>query len=146
MARRAVSAVWRCSLRRCAARASSRPLREKTACPSCAAWARTRRPMDGALALAGGKPLTRLLDGVRRGGRVAFPNGVEPAPRKRRGLSFKSYDASVGIREFEQLRRAIEAAQLKVPIAASYPLAQAAKAHKRLAKGHVLGKVVLRVR
>jgi len=32
------------------------------------------------LALAGGKPLTRLLDAVRRGSRVAFPNGVEPAP------------------------------------------------------------------
>jgi hypothetical protein len=33
-----------------------------------------------------------------------------------------------------------------VPIAASYPLAQAAKAHARLAKRHVLGKIALRVR
>jgi NADPH:quinone reductase len=102
--------------------------------------------VDAVLALAGGKPLTQLLDAVRRGGRVAFPNGVEPAPRKRRGLSVKSYDAVAGVREFERLGRAIEAARLKVPITAAYPLDQAAKAHQRLAKGHVLGKIVLRIR
>jgi hypothetical protein len=31
--------------------------------------------VDAVLAFVGGKPLTRLLDGVRHGGRVAFPNG-----------------------------------------------------------------------
>jgi NADPH2:quinone reductase len=102
--------------------------------------------VDAVLALAGGKPLTRLLEAVRRGGRVAFPNGVEPAARKRRGLSVKSYDGTPGVREFEQLGRAIEAARLKVPIAAAYPLEQAARAHERLEKGHVLGKIVLRIR
>lgn len=102
--------------------------------------------VDAVLAFAGGKPLTRLLDGVRHGGRLAFPNGVEPAPRKRRGVSVQSYDAMPGVRQFERLGRAIAAARLEVPIAASYPLAQAAKAHARLAKGHVLGKIVLRVR
>jgi NADPH2:quinone reductase len=32
----------------------------------------------------------------------------------------------------------------RVPIAAAFPLADAAKAHERLAAGHVLGKIVLR--
>jgi NADPH:quinone reductase-like Zn-dependent oxidoreductase len=102
--------------------------------------------VDAVLAFAGGKPLERLLDAVRRGGRVAFPNGIEPAPRKRRGLSVRAYDARSGVREFERLERAIEAARLEVPIARSYPLEQAARAHERLAEGHVLGKIVLRVR
>ena len=102
--------------------------------------------VDAVLAFAGGRPLTRLLEALRRGGRVAFPNGIEPAPRKRRGLSIKSYDASPGVREFERLGRAIAAARLKVPIAASYPLQKAAKAHERLDEHHVLGKIVLRVR
>jgi NADPH:quinone reductase-like Zn-dependent oxidoreductase len=101
--------------------------------------------VDAVLAFAGGKPLTRLLDGVRHGGRVAFPNGVEPAPRKRRGLSLQSYDATPGVREYDRLRRAITAARLEVPIGASHPLAEAAKAHLRLTKRHVLGKIVLRV-
>jgi NADPH:quinone reductase len=101
--------------------------------------------VDAVLALSGGKPLTRLLDAVRRGGRIAFPNGVAPAPRKRRGLSVKSYDATPGVRELERLTRAVEAAGLDAAIAASYPLKQASKAHQRIAKGHVLGKIVLRV-
>jgi NADPH:quinone reductase len=102
--------------------------------------------VDAVLALSGGKPLTRLLEAVRRGGRLAYPNGVEPVPRKRRGLSVESYDAMPGVREFARLSRAVDAARLKVPVAASYSLGQVAKAHQRLGKGHVLGKLVLRVR
>jgi NADPH:quinone reductase-like Zn-dependent oxidoreductase len=102
--------------------------------------------VDAVLALAGGPALTRLLDTLKRGGRVAFPNGVEPAPRKRRGIKILAYDGTPGVREFERLGRAIEKAQLKVPIAASYSLARAAAAHQRLVNGHVLGKIVLRVR
>ncbi len=102
--------------------------------------------VDAVLALAGGSALPQLLDAVKRGGRVAFPNGVEPAPRKRRGIQVIAYDGTPGVREFERLGRAIEKARIEVAIAASYPLDQAASAHKRLAKGHVLGKIVLRVR
>jgi len=32
-----------------------------------------------------------------------------------------------------------------VPIAAEFPLAEAAKSHERLEAGHLLGKVVLRI-
>jgi NADPH:quinone reductase-like Zn-dependent oxidoreductase len=102
--------------------------------------------IDAVLALAGGTALDRCLSTVRRGGRVAYPNGMEPEPRPREGLKITSYDAVPGVREFERLGRAVEAAELEVPIAACYPLAEAAAAHERLARGHVLGKIVLRVR
>src|ERR1700693_6397839 len=52
----------------------------------------------------------------------------------------------VRVREFQRLGRAVEAAKLEVPIAGAYALADAAKAHERLAAGHVLGKIVLRTR
>jgi NADPH:quinone reductase-like Zn-dependent oxidoreductase len=102
--------------------------------------------VDAVLALAGGDALERILDAVRRGGRLAYPNGVEPEPRKRRGIEIIAYDAVAGVREFERLGRSVEEAKLQVPIAAAYPLAEAAKAHERLAAGHVLGKSVLRIR
>ena len=102
--------------------------------------------VDAVLALAGGPPLTRCLDALRPGGRVAYPNGVEPAPRKRRGIDVISYDAVAGVTEFRRLNKAVEKARLRVPIAAVYSLEQAAKAHQHIAKGHVLGKIVLRVR
>ena len=57
-----------------------------------------------------------------------------------------SFDAVAGVREFERLGRAVEGAGLQVPIGAAYPLEQAAKAHEWLAEGHVLRKIVLRIR
>jgi NADPH:quinone reductase-like Zn-dependent oxidoreductase len=102
--------------------------------------------IDAVLALASGEALDRCLDALRRGGRVAFPSGVRPEPKSRAGISIVRYDAIAGPREFERLNQAISAAKLEVPIAAEYPLADAAKAHERLDAGHVLGKVVLRIR
>src|ERR1700730_5390120 len=102
--------------------------------------------IDAVLALAGGPALTRCLNALRRGGRLAYSNGVEPEPRKRHGIETISYDAVAGVREFQRLGRAVEEAKLQVPIAGVYPLADAARAHERLAAGHVLGKIVLRIR
>jgi NADPH:quinone reductase-like Zn-dependent oxidoreductase len=102
--------------------------------------------VDAVLGLAGGDALEECLKTLRSGGRAAYPNGVEPEPRKRPGIKITAYDAVAGDREFEQLNRAVTAAKLKVHIAAAYSLADAAKAHERLAAGHVLGKIVLRIR
>jgi NADPH:quinone reductase-like Zn-dependent oxidoreductase len=102
--------------------------------------------IDAVLALAGGDSLERCLDALRAGGRVAFPSGVRPEPKARAGISIVRYDAIAGSQEFERLNQAILAAKLQVPIAAEYPLADAAKAQERLEAGHVLGKVILRIR
>jgi len=102
--------------------------------------------VDALLALAGGDALERCLEAVRDGGRVAYPNGVEPKPRKRRGIEIIAYDGTAGVREFEHLGRAIEEAKPKIQIAGEFALADASKAHERLAAGHVLGKIVLRIR
>jgi NADPH:quinone reductase-like Zn-dependent oxidoreductase len=102
--------------------------------------------IDAILALAGGDELERALDALRPGGKIAYPNGIEPEPKKRRGIRFIPYDGIAGVREFRRLNVAVEAAKLKVPIAEAFPLVKAAKAHERLAEGHVLGKIVLRIR
>jgi NADPH2:quinone reductase len=100
---------------------------------------------DALLAFVGGEELTRCLDTVKGGGRMAYPNGIEPEPRKRRGLRIKSYDAESGARQFERLNAAVEESRLQVPIAAVFPLNEVARAHERIENGHVLGKVVLDV-
>ena len=102
--------------------------------------------LDAALILAGGPAQKPLLNLVRPGGRVAYPNGVEPAPQPRPDLRVIAYNGVDGAREFQRFNRAVEAAKLVVPIAASFELADAAKAHQRLAVRPVLGKIVLRVR
>jgi len=102
--------------------------------------------IDALLALAGGDALEQCVRQVRPGGRVAHPNGVEPEPRPRPRIRILSYDAEASPRNSAKLERAVDESRLQVPIAATYPLAQAAKAHERLEKGHVLGRIVLRIR
>jgi NADPH:quinone reductase len=102
--------------------------------------------LDAALALAGGPTLERCLDLVRERGRVAYPNGVEPELRSRPDVKVVGYDAEVGRKQLEALDRAVEEAHLRVPIAAAYPLEQADRAHARVEQGHVIGRVVLKVR
>jgi NADPH2:quinone reductase len=102
--------------------------------------------IDAVLALAGGDVLEDCLDLVKRGGRIAWPNGIWPEPKKRRTVRMSSYNAETGTHAFERLERAIIEARLKVPIAAEFSLAEAAKAHERLGEGHVLGRIVFRIR
>ncbi len=102
--------------------------------------------LDAVLALAGGDACEQCLDLVRAGGRIAYPNGVEPEPRKRSGITVKAYNGEAGPDEFTRLERAVSEAGLQVPIAAVFPLDQAAKAHARLEQGHVPGRIVLRIR
>lgn len=101
--------------------------------------------IDAVLALAGGDELERCLDFVRDRGRIAYPNGIEPEPKPRRGFRITAYDAVAGPREFAQLERAVNQARFRVPIAALYPLAKAADAHRRLHR-RVVGRIVLRIR
>ena len=101
--------------------------------------------LDGVLAFAGGDELERCLDFVRPKGRVVYPNGVEPPPRKRRTFTIRSFDAIADKREFAKLSRHIARGRIRVPIAASYPLGKAARAHRRLERGRVLGRMVLQI-
>ena len=102
--------------------------------------------VEAVLALAGGDTLERCIDALRPGGHVAFPEGVEPEPKAREGVAIIRYNAIPGAQEFERLNRAIGAVKLEVPIAAEFPLAEAAKAQERVEAGHILGKIVLRIR
>jgi NADPH:quinone reductase len=101
--------------------------------------------LDGVLAFAGGDGLERCLDFVRQGGRVVYPNGVEPAPEERRTFRVHSFDATASPREFARLNRHISNGRIRAPIAASYPLGKAAQAHRRLDRGKVLGRMVLNI-
>jgi NADPH:quinone reductase-like Zn-dependent oxidoreductase len=100
---------------------------------------------DAVLAFVGGDSLIACIDALRKGARVAYPNGVEPAPRKRAHIRIASYDAKSSPDAFNRLNRAVVASRLQIPLAAKFPLSQAADAHRLIAKGHVLGKIVLRM-
>src|SRR5438105_300479 len=48
--------------------------------------------LDAALITAGGEATDRALRAMNKNGRVAHPNGVEPAPKARPGVKVQAYD------------------------------------------------------
>jgi NADPH:quinone reductase-like Zn-dependent oxidoreductase len=104
--------------------------------------------VDAVLALAGGDALEKCIDGMRPGGKVAYPNGVEPVPKPRDGITIVPFDALADDRvtQWQQFNKAVEAKGFEVPVAGTFGLWDAAAAHKRVEAGRVLGKVVLRIR
>ena len=115
---------------------------------TAAARAFAPKGADAVLAFAGGDALEKCLNALRAGGKVAYPNGVEPVPNSRPGLNMVPYDALFGDQKVQwaELNRAVEAKKFEVPIAATFALAEAADAHRRVEAGGVRGKVVLKIR
>ena len=102
--------------------------------------------IDAVLALAGGDDLERCIDVVKDGGRVAYPNGIDPEPQPRSNLELIGYDAVSRPEEFARLGHAVEESSLQVPIAAEFKLEQAVEAHERVERGRPAGRIVLRIR
>ncbi len=99
--------------------------------------------LDAALVTAGGEATDKALTAIREGGRVAYPNGVQPEPRVRTGVTIRSYDGMPDPQAIEKLNRLIESGPFEVHIARAFPLNQAADAHRALAT-HYVGKFALR--
>jgi len=99
---------------------------------------------DAALVLTGGKDVTAALRAVKKAGRVAYPNGVEPAPRAPKGVKLQAYDGTPTRQAFERLNRLIGRARFRVALDRTYSLQQAAAAHRELGKHHV-GKAAFRL-
>jgi NADPH:quinone reductase-like Zn-dependent oxidoreductase len=111
--------------------------------PAAAARAFAPGGLDCALLTAGGEAAERALDAVRDGGRVAYPNGVEPAPKGRPGVTVKSFDGVPSPDALRKLNRLIEAEPFEVHVARTFRLDEADEALRAL-DGHFLGKIALR--
>jgi NADPH2:quinone reductase len=110
-----------------------------------AAAARAFAPdgLDAALVTAGGAAAERALAVVRYGGRVAYPNGVQPAPQARPSVHVKSYNAIYDSELMETLHRLTDAGPFAVHVARTFALYQAAEAHRALGT-HFVGRLALR--
>ena len=110
---------------------------------AAAAMAFAPEGLDAALLTVGGDAAQKAVDAVRDGGRVAYPNGVEPEPRVRAEVKAASYDGEPDAATIRKLNQLIEAGPFEVHVARSFLLDQAADAHRALDE-HYLGKLALR--
>ena len=100
--------------------------------------------LDAALVLVHGDSLAPALGTIRKGGRIAHPNGVDPAPKGPKGVRVLAYDGEPGRDALERLNRLIAAAPFHVEVGRVYRLEDAARAHLEIGQHH-LGKLALRM-
>ncbi|SBT65845.1 NADPH:quinone reductase [Micromonospora sediminicola] len=100
--------------------------------------------VDGLLAMANGPMLARLGDLLKPDGTLAYPHGVQPEPTAPAGRGARAYDGITGPDQLRRLNHLIESGPFEIHVAETFPLAEAAQAHRRL-QAPYLGKLLLRV-
>ncbi|MGW5434678.1 NADP-dependent oxidoreductase [Streptomyces sp. NPDC004059] len=86
----------------------------------------------------------KVIAAIRPGGRMVSVRYYEGEPVK--GVTYHSVRVSHYVREhakLDRLRELVEEGKLTLRVAGTYPAAQAAEAHRRLALGGTRGRVVL---
>lgn len=99
--------------------------------------------LDAALVTVGGETVERALTALREGGRIACPHGVMPEPKVRPGAHLSLYNGDRSQEAIAKLNHLIDSGPFEVHVAHTFPLDQAAEAHRALGT-HFVGKLALR--
>ncbi|MCE9671789.1 NADP-dependent oxidoreductase [Myxococcus stipitatus] len=99
--------------------------------------------LDAALVLAGGDH-RKVLALVKKGGHIAYPNGVVPEPKGPDGVRVSSYNGEPNADAQARLNKLIEAGPFHVEVSKVFRLDDAHQAHEAVGKHH-LGKLALRI-
>jgi NADPH:quinone reductase len=100
--------------------------------------------LDAALLTAGGPAADAALQALRPGGRIAYPEGIEPEPSVPVRVKVTSFNGEPDPEIVGRLSRLMGKAPFTVHLHRTFPLSRAADAHRALQEHH-LGKLVLRV-
>jgi NADPH:quinone reductase-like Zn-dependent oxidoreductase len=97
--------------------------------------------------LIGGETQDRSWRVLKRGGRLV--STIKPPPEdkaRERGAQASIYMAQPNAAQLREVAELIDGGQVRVHVAAKFPLEQAAKAQEQVEKSHTQGKVVLVVK
>jgi NADPH:quinone reductase len=100
--------------------------------------------LDAALLTASGEGVETALESLHGGGRVAWPNGVEPEPDVPRQLKHSSYDGAVDREILEETNRLIESGPFMVHVDRIFSMDEVAEAHE-VVRRHHRGKLAIRI-
>jgi NADPH:quinone reductase-like Zn-dependent oxidoreductase len=99
--------------------------------------------IDAILLTAGGEAAEECMETLGDGGRVAYPNGVQPVPHARPGMRITAYDGTPSPELMKKLNALIEGGDFQVHVAKTFGLDQAAAALQAL-NSHFVGKLALK--
>ncbi len=100
--------------------------------------------LDAALAFANSEKLNEALMLVKKGGAIAYPNGVEPLPPAASGIKVYAYDGFPSRGAYDRLNALIVGRPFHVEISRTYRLDEIAQAHRDVEKHHI-GKLALKI-
>jgi NADPH:quinone reductase-like Zn-dependent oxidoreductase len=106
------------------------------------------RDIDLVIDAVGGPNTGRFLRTLKRGGALfpIFPLGFSGAEEASQlGVTVSATQVRSNGAQLAEVGRLLDAGTLRVVIDSRFALADAAKAHERAARGHIRGKIVLRV-
>ncbi|HEY3420599.1 MAG TPA: NADP-dependent oxidoreductase [Methanomassiliicoccales archaeon] len=100
--------------------------------------------LDAAMFFITGPDLDKIQEQVKDGGKIAYPNGVEPEPKGREEVKVIAFDGVPSQEIFDHLNELIETGKFTVEISKLYDMKDLGQAMKDVQKHH-LGKLALRV-
>lgn len=100
--------------------------------------------VDAAVFTAGGETAERSLRALKKSGRIAWTNGVDPVPEAPQGVILTLFSGTPSPATTDRLNAIIEESSFEVNIARTFPLERARDAHLAL-REHYVGKMLLRV-
>jgi NADPH2:quinone reductase len=100
---------------------------------------------DAAMAFANSESLMEVLKQVKKGGTIAYPNGVEPEPKGPAGVKVYAFDGVPTAGAYERLDGLIAQGPFRVEVSRTYRLEEAAQAHRDVLKHHI-GKLAFKIR
>lgn len=99
---------------------------------------------DKAFFTAGGELANSLVQCVRSGGHIAYPNGIYPVPETRPDITLTAYNGEPEPEIIQRLNKWISLGKLRVHIDEVFSLEDAYKAHLAL-ENHYVGKLCFKV-
>jgi NADPH:quinone reductase len=100
--------------------------------------------LSAVLATVNGNGLDIAIASIRRGGSIAYPNGVMPVPQAGQGVEAVAYNGEPGRASFDRLNVLVGMGDFKVQIDQSFPLSNVVAAHEAMERHH-LGRMALKI-
>jgi NADPH:quinone reductase-like Zn-dependent oxidoreductase len=124
---------------------SDRAVNGKAAGVAKAARAFAPGGFDAALVFANSEKLAEVLNLVKKGGTIAYPEGVEPEPEGPAGVKVRAFNGSPDAGTFDRLNGLVAQGPFRVEISRAYRLEDLPRAHRDVLKHH-LGKLIVKPR
>jgi NADPH:quinone reductase len=101
--------------------------------------------LNAALVFANSGKLARALKQVKKGGIIAYPDGVEPKPKAFAGVKVRVFNGLSKPDAFERLNGLIARRPFRVEVSRTYRLEDLPQAHRDVLKHHI-GKTAVKIR